>query len=94
MATRTKAPSNRWEWIRHQRERAGISANRMARLLDISERAYRKWESAPGTKPEFNHLVGFCEATGANIREATVILYGVAIPGYLKAPMDVLVGAA
>jgi transcriptional regulator with XRE-family HTH domain len=91
---RTKAPPVPWDWVREWRERAEISKNGMARRLDIQERAYRRWERPPGVRPRFEHLAHFCEITGADLRQAVQVLYGVTIPGYLNRPMDVLVGAA
>jgi transcriptional regulator with XRE-family HTH domain len=83
-----------WEWIAQARTKAGISKSRMARLLDIQDRAYRRWEQAPGVRPEVIHLERFCTVTGSDLKRGIEIVYGVTIPGYLNRPIDVLAGVA
>lgn len=87
---RAKAPPAPWDWIAQAREDAGISKTRMARLLDIQDRAYRRWEREPGAEPKLEHFMRFCEITGADWRTGAELVYGVTIPGLLNSPFDVL----
>lgn len=46
--------------LRKNRERTGFTQERVAEMMDIPLRTYRRWE-AEETDPDFGHVMAICE---------------------------------
>lgn len=67
------------EWRRDKRLAAGLSQSQLARKMGVTENTIQAWEKPKGgSEPSAGHFMHFCEAVGADPREAP---YTWTIPG-------------